>query len=203
MLSAVALRTIGWGGSAYGAVCWVDSVCGAKPRSAAAGDDRIVHLPLGLTLAHADDGGSYRAPESHVQSLAVTAVASKALAAVKQKSIEETKAAGTAPAQLGSCGKKVPIEAASLQPYEGRWLVIFRSPGSMEQFFDLFRVSPWIRWVAKHVPGYQLKVDEKQGVAHLSILTPVPFVKLTETYRLDGEETTSRRRDFRPGQLPE
>ncbi|GFH26799.1 uncharacterized protein HaLaN_25012 [Haematococcus lacustris] len=44
-----------------------------------------------------------------------------------------------------------------------------------------------------------VQVDAERGILRLSMLSPIPFIKLTEIYHLDSSTSTNRRRDFRPG----
>ena len=49
----------------------------------------------------------------------------------------------------------------------------YRAPGAMDPFFELFGVSPWLRWVASHMSGYELKVRARVYVGRGEVLRAV------------------------------
>ncbi|KAJ9507666.1 hypothetical protein QJQ45_019160, partial [Haematococcus lacustris] len=119
-------------------------------------------LAVGVTASAADSKPSAQAQQMHQQATACTS---------GQASSDTS----------GSCGEALPLTVESLKPYEGRWLLTLRVAGSMDDFFQLLEVSTWLQWLASHVSGYDIQVDAERGILRLSMLSPIPFIKVHAT----------------------
>eukprot|EP00210_Caulerpa_lentillifera_P008240 g7866.t1 len=81
----------------------------------------------------------------------------------------------------------------------GDWTKNHEESTSIDPVFDLMKIGPLLKTAVRLVHG--IKIEQKQGNFHLTVVSVIKFLKITEVYSMTGEASQWKRRDLRRGRL--